>query len=404
MSDQEIQQPELTPEPTRLASVNPGVAIPSNITTANNTQKLFFIAGEASGDLHGANLIKALKLKNPKLETMGLGGPKMQAAGCDVLTDMMSLAVVGIVEVIKHFSQFKKLFHETLKTIEKERPDAVILIDYPGFNLRIAEKLKQLGIKVIYYISPQVWAWHKSRIKKMTQVIDQLIVILPFEKDFFINEGLLQVDFFGHPLMDMPELQHAVMRPLPTAPFKIGLLPGSRINEIKKILPVMLETAKLLQPDAEFILSVTNDVCEFEIDKLLQQYPDLPLSKTRNTYDVMRSADFLLIASGTASLEAACLQAPMVVIYKISFITSILARLFIKLKYLCVVNIIANKTVVPEFLQNDAKPEKIADYVTRILHDPTQYQHMLNQLQQVHQQLGTVGVNPRIAETIFSII
>jgi len=393
MSDQEIYQSE-------LSNAQHDAAIPPNTAPINKISKLFIIAGEASGDLHGANLIKALTSKNPAIEIKGLGGPKMRAAGCDVLTDMMALSVVGAVEFLKHFFVFKKIFQNTLKIIADEKPDAVILIDYPGFNLRMAAKLKALGIKVIYYISPQVWAWHKSRINKMKSCIDQLIVILPFEKDFFKNEGLTQVEFFGHPLVDMPELEHAPQRSIPTAPFTIGLLPGSRINEIKKILPVMLKTAKLLPNETEFVLSVANDCCETEINIILGDFQDVSVSKSYDAYDVMRNADFLLIASGTATLEAACLQAPMAVIYKATFITGLLARLLIKLEHLSLVNIIAGKAVVPEFLQANAKPEKIAEYVKTILHDPDNYQRMLDELKQVREQLGAPGANARIAEAI----
>lgn len=369
-----------------------------------SNSKIFLIAGEASGDLHAANLIRALKAKDSSLHFTGLGGPQMRSAGCELLADIMDFSIVGIIEVLTNYRKLKRLFNTTLNSIIQQKPAAVILIDYPGFNLRMAEKLKAHNIKVIYYVSPQVWAWHKSRVSKMKRFIDKLIVIFPFELDFFLKEGVSNVTFLGHPLLDIKDFQDPPARHAISQPPKIGLLPGSRLSEIKHNLPIMLNTAQLLPSDTDLVLSIANDNCEREVDRILAGYPNLSITKTRDTYHLMRSGDFLLIASGTATLEAACLQVPMAIIYKVSWITYWLARLVVKIKYLGIVNIIDDQYTVPEFIQFDAKPNRIAAFVTKLLHDPGQYDEMVQRLQHVREKLGTAGASERVASEVLSLI
>ena len=373
-------------------------------------KKLMIIAGEASGDLHGANLVKALKNLSPQLEIMGMGGRKMAEAGVNILFDISQMAIVGFGEVLRHIRRLSRIFHKICRAVEKERPDALILIDYPGFNLRLAERVKEKGIPVIYYISPQVWAWGRGRVKKIAKLVNKMIVILPFEREIYQDKGL-PVEFVGHPLLDVigPKLQKGEgdsYLSIPSDRPVVGLLPGSRRQEVRMLLPIMLKVAKLMRarkPELEFVIPCASTISAQEIKGLLN--PDLAVKLVHDeTYQVMNLADLLLIASGTATLEAACLETPMAVIYKVSFLNWILAKLLIRVPNIGLVNVIAGRRVVPEFLQFGARPGRIASICLDLLNSKSKRESMEKDLRAVKVKLGQPGASERAARSVLETI
>lgn len=368
------------------------------------------IAGEASGDLHGANLVKALKSLSPNLEIVGMGGRKMAKARVNILIDISQISIVGFGEVLRHFKRLSGTFHKICRVVEEERPDALILIDYPGFNLRLAERVKEKGIPIIYYISPQVWAWGRSRVKKIAKLVNKMIVILPFERDIYQDEGP-PVEFVGHPLLDVigpigKKEEIASRLNIPLGRPVVGLLPGSRRQEIRRLLPTMLKVAKLMRarrPELEFVIPCASTISPEEIKDLLN--PDLAVKLVHDkTYEVMNLADLLLIASGTATLEAACLETPMVVIYKLSFLSWLLAKLLIRVPDIGLVNVVAGRRIVPEFLQFGARPGRIASASLDLLENESKRESMEKDLRAVKVKLGQPGASERAARLVLETI
>jgi len=369
------------------------------------------VAGEASGDLHGANLVKALRHLSPDLEIVGIGGEKMKAAGVEILFDISQMAIVGFTEVLSQFKKLRRIFLKTCRVIKTEELAALILIDYPGFNLRLAAHVKKhkLEIPVIYYISPQVWAWGKGRVKRIAELVDKMIVVFPFEREIYRNEGL-PVEFVGHPLLDVigereseektaTDLNVSLDNPI------VGLLPGSRRQEINRLLPLMLKAAKLMRkemPTLRFILPRASTVSSPEIGNLLP--PDLEVSVvTDKTYKVMALADLLLVASGTATLEAACVGTPMIIVYKVSLLNWLLAKSLIKIPHLGLVNVVAGRKVVPEFLQFEAEPRRLASAALSLLEDRDKQELMKKDLKAVKAQLGRPGASRRAAHLVLEM-
>lgn len=371
------------------------------------------VAGEASGDLHGSHLVKALRELQPDLKFSGLGGALMEGAGVKIHEDLTRFAVVGFWEVLKHFKHFKQVFKKILNKIKETSPAAVILIDYPGFNLRLAREIKKLGLptKVIYYISPQVWAWKESRIKLIREVCDQMLVILPFEKEFYARRGMT-VEFIGHPILDSLRTTQSGPDFLCLIGFSsqyptIGLLPGSREKEIEKILPVMLETAKILYAQnnrLQFLLMKAKTVRLSQLEEISNRYT-LPLRVIGDqTYNGINASDVCMVTSGTATLETAILQKPMVVVYKTSFLTWLLAKCLIKTPWIGLVNVVAGKKIVPERVQFDATPKKIAREVKSIYTDKKKIAEIKSELQKVKESLGAPGASRRAAEAVIKIL
>lgn len=368
------------------------------------------IAGEASGDLHGANLVKALKSLSPDLEIMGMGGKRMAEAGVNILFDISEIAIVGFGEVLRHIRRLSGTFHKIYRAVEEEGPDGLILIDYPGFNLRLAERVKKKGIPIIYYISPQVWAWGRSRVKKIAKLVNKMIVILPFEREIYQDEGP-PVEFVGHPLLDAidpigKKEEIASRFNIPQDRPVVGLLPGSRRQEIKRLLPIMLKAAKLMRsrsPELEFVLPCASTISHEEIEDLLN--PSLGIRLVHDkTYQVMSSAQLLLVASGTATLEAACLETPMVVIYKVSFLSWLLAKFLIRVPDIGLVNVVAGRRVVPEFLQFGARPGRIASACLDLLENKNKRESMQKDLEEVKDKLGQPGASLRAARLVLETI
>ncbi len=344
-----------------------------------SNQRLYVIAGEASGDLHGSNLAKALLAINPGLAIRGWGGDLMSDAGVDVVKHYRELAFMGFAEVIKHLPEILQNFKVCKKDILAFRPDAVILIDYPGFNIRMAKWLKNQGIKVIYYIAPQVWAWNASRVHTLKKVVDLMLVILPFEKEFF-RKYEMEVQFVGHPLMEARDafLKSIEMEIKDQVSEKktIALLPGSRKQEIKTVLPLMLSVLGDF-PAARFIIAGASAQSDELYDAIvttttglsIADHPQIEFVKGR-TYHLLAKADAALVTSGTATLETALFKVPQVVCYKGSYLSYQIAKRVIRVPYISLVNLIMNKPFICELIQEDLNPERIKIELNRLL-DPT---------------------------------
>lgn len=374
------------------------------------TQKIFLVACEASGDLHGADLITEIQKVAPDTVFCGVGGAKMQAAGMQVFDDMTQISALGLGDVLRNYFKYLKIFNDTIKNIRKEKPDAVILIDSPAFNLRLAKKISALA-SVLYYISPQLWAWGKRRIHIVKKHIREMLVILPFEKDFYEEEGVA-VKFVGHPLLDaIPELpEPSALRAkldIPQDQTAIGLFSGSREKEVKRILPVMLKAASYLKkdlPGMAFFISKSPNVHPEVYDALLQglsvevKCPSVPF------YELVKAMDFAFVASGTATLETALIGTPFFLLYKASWSTYLLGKYLIKVPYLGLVNLLANTRVVPEFIQRDAHPETLAHEARVFLKSPELHEKMREEFREVREKLGEKGASKRAAEEILSFL
>ena len=326
------------------------------------------MAGEASGDAYGADLTEALKNFQPGTIVKGMGGEKMKAAGVDILVDSTELGVVGFVEVLKHLPTFLKLFKGLVQRAAEERPDAVVLIDYPGFNLRFAKKMNELGIKVVYYVSPQVWAWGKKRIKTIPHIVDKMMVIFPFETDVYQTD-LMETVFVGHPLVGILNKRRiADERSKDT----VLLLPGSRSSELNRLLAPMVKTAVELykkQPHLKLVISTPRERVRTMVqEKLDSMNVDLPLQITcGDTEEWLQKATCGLAASGTVTVQAAILGLPLVVGYRLSPMSYLISKMLVDIPYFTMVNLVTNRRVYEEFLQGDVCPAVLVPALEKIL-------------------------------------
>jgi lipid-A-disaccharide synthase len=370
------------------------------------SKKIFLVACEASGDLHGAHLISEIRKIAPDTIFYGVGGAKMQAAGMQIFHDMTRISALGFGDVLRNYFKYLKIFNETLKNIQNEKPDAVVLIDSPAFNLRLAKKISAIA-PVFYYISPQLWAWGKRRIHIVKKHIREMLVILPFEKDFYEKEGVA-VKFVGHPLLDaIPELPDAAAL---RARFgiaqnqkAIGLFSGSREKEVKRILPIMLKAAAYLRkdlPGSVFFVSRSPNVRSAVYDELLQGLPFETKCPAASFYELVKAMDFAYVASGTATLETALIGTPFFLLYKASWSTYLLGKYLIKVPYLGLVNLLADDKVVPEFIQQDAHPETLAHEARFFLQNPELQEKMKEEFRQVREKLGEKGASGRAAREV----
>lgn len=363
------------------------------------------VAGEASGDLHAANLVRALRALRQDIRCYGMGSGQMRAAGVEILVDSSRLAVVGLVEVLAHYREIKAALRGLQEIIRTRTPDLLILIDYPEFNLRLAATAKQAGVKVLYYVSPQVWAWRPGRVKKIGRVVDMMAVVFAFEVPFY-EKANIPVRFVGHPLVDeaRPTMtraeawNHFGLKPHGKI---IGLFPGSRRSEISRLMPVLAETSKLLQarfPDAQFILPVAPGLDRESIEAYLDtSTPPVELVQAP-IYDVIQVCDAIVTASGTATLQIALMATPMVIIYRVSMLSYWVARRLVTVKYIGLVNIVANRGVARELIQNDAQPRAIAAEVERLLTDEVYAETMRRDLADLQSALGEAGGSRKVAQ------
>ena len=363
------------------------------------------VAGEASGDAHGAELIAAIKEREPRTRVIGVGGPRMAAAGQEQLFDLSAHAVLGLAEVIKHYRKFRKFRDQVLDLARHERPDAVVLIDSSGFNLRLAPRLRLdlPGARIIYYISPQVWASRASRVKMMQRDIDLLLAILPFEKAWFAKAAPnFNVQWVGHPVLDRIRKIDAVT---PNPNF-VALLPGSRKTEVEKHLPVLWEAAMLMgreRPGLKFILLSPNETIQKYSLEMLAKFPAPNFTFEYNVgYAIshLSRCALALVASGTASLECALVGIPQIVVYRVHPLTYAVGKRVIKVKYLSIVNVMANEAVVPEFLQDNLEAGAVAKEGLELLGNPQRREAMKRRVAEVVATLGEPGASKRAAEAV----
>jgi len=368
---------------------------------------LLVIAGEVSGDMHAARAIGALTRRHPGLHVWGFGGDRLRAEGVELLHDVRDLSVLGLVEVLKRFGFFRRAFHEVLDEVERRRPGAALLIDYPGFNLRLAAQLKKRNIKVIYYVCPQVWAWHRSRIPRMARIIDRLLVIFPFEVAIFSATGMA-VEFAGHPLVE--EAARVFAEPPVSLPWpgelRVALLPGSRRQELQRLLPPMLAAAARIEherPEAGFILPAASPEMEVFARELLARAVEKPRRLeivTGQTRQVLRQARAAWVASGTATLETALMECPMVVVYKTAWLTYEVAKRLVRVPHLGMVNLLAGKELCPELIQHAVTPENLVRSIRPLLDATPVRADMVAGLQAVKTSLGTGGAAERVADVL----
>ena len=366
---------------------------------------IYFVAGEVSADNHAAALMRSLRVLDPELKFIGRGGPQMQVAGARIKNWIGDAAVLGLWEVLRKYGYFREQFRETLEEIQESKPDAVVLIDYPGFNLRLARALRRQSQshKTIYYISPQVWAWNRGRIKKMARFIDLVLCIFPFEADLYAASGLRAV-FVGHPMVERLETQKIDTHRDQNL---VGLFPGSRSREVRKIFPVMIETARrLLQlnPTLRFQVAAASKELARELSEMLRadQLADRETIEIAigQTAAIMQRVSVGIVASGSATLEAAYFGMPFVLIYKVAWPTYVAARLVVNVDFLGMPNLLAGKEVVPEFIQHEAKPDAIVKDVRLLMEDSPARDRMILDFDVTTSKLGGTGASERAAQAI----
>lgn len=368
--------------------------------------RIFIIAGEHSGDLHGANLVKYLSTQAPDTVFEGFGGSRMKEQGVNIVRDLQHLSFMGFSEVFRNLGTIRKNFKIAKAAILRFKPNAVILIDYPGFNLRMAEFIKKNNIKCIYYISPQLWAWKESRVKKVKAFVDRMYVILPFEKNFYHKHGI-EVHFHGHPLLDALSGSSA-MSPatfyhdnlLPDKPI-VALLPGSRKQEISAMLPVMVNAMQSFPHYQAVVAGVrgfsSDDYFRAAGTKNIQVVYD-------QTYDLIRFSEAALVTSGTATLETGLIGTPLVVCYKGSKISYLIARQLVKVKYISLVNLILDRPLIAELIQDDMNRERIATELKEVLKGGVKREALIEGLKTLRETLGGEGASQRIASDILRFL
>ncbi len=367
---------------------------------------VLIVAGEASGDLHGAGVVRALKQLAPQTEIFGIGGDGMAAAGMELLFHVRDMAVVGFTEILRRLRFFRRVMKALQREAARRKPDVVILIDYPGFNLRFAARLHrdcEEPPKILYYIAPQVWAWGAERIPKMARLIDQMAVVFPFETPLFQSAGI-PTEFVGHPLLEglrpklTPEAFCSRYQLTAESPL-LGLLPGSRREEIARLLPDMLATAKLVRqsiPDLQIAVAMAPNLPEDFYRARVQD--DGVRLVSNSTYEVMRDSRACLVCSGTATLETACFKTPLVVVYRISRLSYEIGKRVVKMPYIGLVNVVAGRKIAPEFIQNAFKPEHVAPVLAKMIHDRDHHAEIKQALAEVRSKLGAPGASRRTAE------
>ncbi len=371
---------------------------------------IMIIAGEASGDLHGAGVVRELKHRYPDAEIYGIGGDKMEKEGMKLIYHIREVSIMGFWEVLKHLPIIRSVEFAMMAIAKAKKPDVVLLIDYPGFNLRFAKKIRPLGLKIVYYISTQVWARNSGHVKKREALIDKMLVVFPFEEEIYKKEGI-PVEFVGHPLLEeLEEVQNKeeFCKRFNIDPSKhiVGLFPGSRTQEIERIFPTMLGAARILYAadEVETVVGVAPNL-DMEYMKTFLLLDDFPVKLIKHvTYDVMKNVDVAIVTSGTATLETACYQTPMVVVYKTSWLTYMIGRMLVKVKNIGLVNIVAGKQIVPELIQGKVKPLPLAVEAAAMFEDPARRQRIRQELSQIQHKLGTPGASGRVADAICKII
>jgi len=372
---------------------------------------IMIIAGEASGDLHGAHLVKAMRDRDPRLQFYGVGGDRMEAAGVQLVARSSQMAVMGAVEVLPRLGFILQVRRGLKKSLKQSRPALLILIDYPGFNLPLARFAHENGIKVFYYISPKVWAWRKKRIYALEQYVDRMALILPFEEAVY-KEVNLDARFVGNPLLDT--VRRTLDRGEALRKFglqegvtTVALLPGSRKGEVTRLLPPMLQMAAILKkriPAVQFVLPLAQTLPHGLVEGLVKSQEVEVAITRKNGYDAVGLADVAVVASGTATLETALLGVPMVIVYRLSFLSYWIGRAVVQVDHIGLVNLIAGREIVPELIQGEATPERMADEAHRILTDRSRTEEIQKGLAEVRDLLGETGASQRAARLACEMI
>lgn len=372
-------------------------------------KKVLIVTGEASGDLHAANLVNAFRKINSQLAFTAVGGKQLRNAGVNTIVDITDISVVGVWEVLAHLNAILAAIKKIKAWIREQKPDLVILVDSPDLNLRIAKTAKECGAKVVYYVSPQVWAWRQGRVKTIKKLVDKMLVIFPFEEKFY-QDHHVPVAYVGHPLIDQvkPEIATETVKQQlnPTKQPLIALLPGSRKGEIERLLPVQIAAARQLNkayPTTKYVIPLASTLNYDFIQNKLPADLDIKLID-KNKYAAIQAADAAIVTSGTVTLELALLGTPMVVIYKLSHLTYWLGRLLVKIPFFSMCNIIAGKEVAKELLQYDVKPETVANEINRIISDPEYKQQKQSELKMVKEKLGDGGCSANAAQIVNQLI
>ncbi len=367
--------------------------------------------------MHAAGLAKELKQLHPDIELTGMGGDKMRTAGVKIIEDYRDYAIMGFGGVIANLWRFKKLLDRTVKHIKNNKIDLVIIVDYSGFNLRLAKAINPLGTKVIYFISPQVWAWRTGRVNDIRKYTEKMITIFPFEKEFYKQHGV-DVEYVGHPLVERipllnesqgAEKKLSLLRSQGTDknPPTLGLFPGSRKQEVDKNLPTMLQTAALLMkdiPDLITLIALSSNVSIDEFKDTPEYKSVSPVIVRGNSSDVLFASDAALVTSGTTTVEAALHGTPQVVMYKTSLMTYAIARAMVRVKYIAMVNLIAGKRAVPEFIQNDAHPRNLYNALLPMFTDKASWQEARNRALKIRESLGEPGAYKKAAEIVSTFL
>lgn len=364
--------------------------------------RIFIIAGEPSGDLHGANLVKALKQQSADVAVQAWGGDKMRDAGAKVVKHVDELAFMGFVEVVSNLPQILRNFKTCQQQIEAFQPDLVVLIDYPGFNLRLAKKIQKLKVPIAYYIAPQAWAWKESRVKHIKAFVDHLFVILPFEAEFFQKHGIA-AEYVGHPLLDEINAHHeqrAAQPEFKSSSKVIAVLPGSREQEVKKMAPLIRHLAKAFP---------THQITVSRVPWLNKSlYSAFENENVKifdgNTYDLLHAADAAVVTSGTATLETALFNTPQVVVYRANALSIAIARLLVKIKYISLVNLIMDRPVVKELIQAEATADNVVEALSKIVEGGERRTQMLDDYQKLRTKLGGGGASNLVASQLLKIV
>ncbi len=368
--------------------------------------KIFISAGEASGDLHAGAVIRALKKLDPSVEVFGMGGDCFRAAGGEVLFDIKDHSVMGFLEVVKKLPAIWRLKQEFIRVMEERKPDVFLTIDYPGFNMRLAKQAKKRGIKVVSFIAPSAWAWRPSRAAGVVKVVDKIASIFPFEFDLYKSYGA-DIEFVGHPLLDTVRTELPPEEACRLAGKREGhplvmLMPGSRMMEIQRLLPVMLEAAAILRkkmPEVDFTMPRAGTISREILEKAIKE-SGVPVRITEgHNYDMMSVADLAIATSGTVTLEAALCGLGCEILYKTSPISYAIAKRVVEIPHIGLPNIVAGRLVVPELLQDDCTPEKVADTAVELL-QPERYRQLKADLAEVKARLGEPGAVTRVAELV----
>jgi lipid-A-disaccharide synthase len=369
------------------------------------------VAGEASGDIYGADLVREAHRLDDGLAFLGIGGQRMREAGVRTIVDSADMAVVGLIEVLKHFDVISAAFLQLKKILREDPPELLILIDYPGFNLRLAKVARRAGVKVLFYISPQIWAWRQGRVKKIARLVDHMAVILPFEAAFYERAGV-PVTFVGHPLLDMVSVslnrdQAAGSFGLDPTRKIVGLFPGSRKNEIERLLPVIIAAAQRLEtrfPGTQFVMPVASTLSPDDLEpQILAAGIKVRFTHDR-IHDLIRSCDAIISVSGTVTLEIGLVGTPMVIIYRLSPLTYMLAKRLVKIEHIGLCNIVAGETVVKELIQHDASPEGIAAEMEKILGNVMYANEIKQKLSTVRSRLKRGGASANVARLAVSMM